>query len=80
MIRTGESAMDEINQLLNRMRSLALGASNSGVNDQAQLNAYQQELEEAIRSIDNIANNTAYGSLKLIDGSLSDSTLSSRCP
>ena len=77
MIRTGESAMDEINQLLNRMRSLALGAANDGVNDQAQLNAYQQELEEAIRSIDNIANNTAYGSLKLLDGSLADSTLSS---
>ncbi len=76
MVRTGEAAMDEIGSLLNRMRELALGAANHGVNDQNQRDAYQQELDEAINSINNIANNTAYGSIKLLNGNLADSTLS----
>ncbi|NRA39418.1 MAG: flagellin [Planctomycetes bacterium] len=76
MIRTGESAMDAISAQLNRMRTLILGAANKGVNDVSQLQAYQNELEESISSIDNIANNTAYGSKSLLNGNLADSSLS----
>lgn len=76
MIRTGESAMDEINALLNRMRELVLGASNHGSTDQSQKVAYQQELDEAIESVNRIANNTAFGSINLLNGNLADSTLS----
>ena len=71
MIQTAEGALDEMNTLLNKARSLALNAANEGVNDNARLVANQSELDNIITSITRIADNTQFGTKKILDGSLS---------
>ena len=71
MVQTAEGALDEMNTLLNKARSLALHAANEGANDVSQLIADQSELDNIIESIDRIASNTQFGTKKILDGSLS---------
>ncbi len=70
MVQTAEGALDEINALLTKARELTLHAANEGVNDTNQLLADQQELDNAISSITRIAEQTQFGTKKLLDGSL----------
>jgi flagellin len=69
VVQTGEGALNEVNSLLSKARSLALDAANSGVNDQNALNADQAELSNILSTIDNIANTTQFGTKKLLNGS-----------
>jgi flagellin len=69
MIQTAEGALNEINNLLISMRELAIHAANEGFNDADQLAADQAEIENAIATIDRIAQNTQFGTKKLLDGS-----------
>jgi flagellin len=69
MIQTAEGALTEINNLLVKMRELAIHAANEGFNDTAQLEADQAEIDNSILTIDRIAANTQFGTKKLIDGS-----------
>jgi flagellin len=69
MIQTAEGALNEINNLLINMRELAIHAANEGFNDTNQLAADQSEITNAISTIDRIANNTQFGTKKLLDGS-----------
>lgn len=69
LVQTGEGALNEINGLLTKARSLALDSANSGVNDADTLAANQAELRNALDSITKIATNTQFGSKKLLDGS-----------
>ncbi|HYE06098.1 MAG TPA: hypothetical protein VEL07_11355, partial [Planctomycetota bacterium] len=71
MVQTAEGALDEMNTLLNKARTLALHAANEGANDQNQLVADQSELDNIVDSIDRIANQTQFGTKKILDGSLS---------
>lgn len=73
VVSTAEGALDKVNTLLGKMRSLAIDSANLGVNDQAMLTANQNELDEAIDSITRIANYTQFGTKKLLDGSLASS-------
>ena len=68
MVQTAEGALDEMNSLLNKARELALHAANDGANDTNQLAADQSELDNIISSIDRIANNTQFGTKKILDG------------
>src|SRR5262249_52862622 len=68
LVQTGEGALNEINSLLNKARSLALDSANIGVNDQNALNATQAGLPNILTTIDNIANTTQFGQKKLLDG------------
>ena len=70
MVQTAEGALDEMNTLLNKMRSLALHAANDGANDINQLIADQSELDNIIDSVNRIAENTQFGTKKILDGSL----------
>jgi flagellin len=72
MIQTAEGAMDEVSTLLNKARSLAVHAANAGVNDTNQLVADQTELDNIVDSVNRIANNTQFGTKKILDGSLSN--------
>lgn len=69
MIQTAEGALTEINNLLVKMRELAIHAANEGFNDTAQLDADQAEIANSIATIDRIAANTQFGTKKLLDGS-----------
>lgn len=69
LVQTAEGALNEINSLLVKIRSLALDSANSGVNDDDALAANQAEISNALDTINRIANNTQFGTKKLLDGS-----------
>lgn len=69
LVQTAEGALNEINSLLVKVRSLAIDSANSGVNDEDALAANQAEIANALDTINRIANNTQFGTKKLLDGS-----------
>jgi flagellin len=69
LVQTAEGALNEINSLLVKVRSLALDSANSAVNDNDALAANQAEIDNAIDTINRIANNTQFTTKKLLDGS-----------
>lgn len=69
LVQTAEGALSEINALLVKVRSLAIDSANSGVNDTDALAANQAEIDNALDTINRIANNTQFLSKKLLDGS-----------
>jgi len=73
MVQTAEGALTEMNALLVKARTLAIDAANAGVNDADSLAASQAELDKALDTIERIANNTQFGTTKLLDGTLSAS-------
>jgi len=69
LVQTAEGALNEINSLLVKVRSLAIDSANTGVNDADALAANQAEIDNALDTINRIANNTQFGTKKLLDGS-----------
>ena len=59
LVQTAEGALTEINTLLVKIRSLAIDSANEGVNDEDALAANQAEIDNALETIDRIANNNA---------------------
>jgi len=71
MVQTTEAALTEVNNLLIRMRQLALQANNEGGNDRTTLVANQAEIDDALETINRIAQNTQFGNRRLLNGSAS---------
>lgn len=67
--KTAEGALSEVNSLLKQARSLALANSNDATLSTDQKQANQTQLQSIMASIDRIAQQTQYGSKKLLDGS-----------
>ncbi|MBL8060168.1 MAG: hypothetical protein JNK63_05580 [Chthonomonas sp.] len=67
--KTAEAALEEVNRLLRDARTLAVASSNSGTLDEAQRQANQNQISSIIQSITRIAQSTAFGTKKLLDGS-----------
>ncbi len=67
--KTAEGALSEVNSLLTQARSLALANSNDATLSTDQKQANQTQLQSIMASIDRIAQQTQYGSKKLLDGS-----------
>lgn len=74
MAQTAEGAMGEVTNMLQRMRELAVQASNGSItnDDRASL---QIEVGQLLSEVDNIASRTAFNGLKLLDGSASKLSL-----
>lgn len=68
LVQTAEGALNEINTLLVKIRSLAIDSANEGVNDEDALAANQAEIDNALDTIDRIAKNTQFGVKKLLNG------------
>lgn len=68
LVKTAEGALDEIHNLLRTMRQLAVHASNTGVNDLTALQADQTQIRSALESLNRIAEQTQFGTKKLLDG------------
>ena len=77
LVQTGEGALNEINSLLVKARSLALDSANSGVNDATAQAANQAEITNILSSIDNIAGTTKFGTKNLLNGAAQDGALAS---
>ncbi len=69
VVQTGEGALNEMNTLLTKVRSLMVDSANTGVNDSNALAANQAEIDNILTTIDRIASSTQFGSRKLLDGS-----------
>lgn len=69
VVQTAEGALNEINSILVKIRSLALDSANAGVNDEDAFAANQAEIENALDTINRIAENTQFGEKRLLDGS-----------
>ena len=68
LVQTAEGALNEINSLLTKVRSLAIDSANSGVNDSDALAANQAEIANALETVTRISTNTQFGSKKLLNG------------
>ena len=54
---------------LTEIRSLAIGAANSGVNDEAMQSAYQKEADNLVQSYNRTIETSSFGKQGLLDGS-----------
>jgi flagellin len=69
MLQTADGALQQITDHLQKIREIAVAASNETTSTQ-QFAAYQADLQAELAAIDNIATNTKYGSHTLLDGSI----------
>ncbi len=69
LIGTAEAALNEVNSLLLDIRESVVFAMNSGGNDPTQVDAEQDSIDNALRSIDRIAQTTRFATRSLLDGS-----------
>ena len=72
VVQTAEGAMDEVSRLLVNIRQRAVAAANTGVNNELIVAASQSEIQNALNSIDRIAENTQFGSKTLLNGTNSE--------
>jgi flagellin len=67
--KTAEGALDEINRLLRDARGLAVASANTGTLSQSAIQANQTQLQSIAQSITRIAQQTQFGTKRLLDGS-----------
>ncbi len=75
MIGTAEGAMDQMTEVMNKIRVLAVSALNDATMDANQLAALQADLDTAVSSLSRMATDNRYGTIALLDGTLGDNTL-----
>lgn len=68
MTKTAEAALDEVQRLVRNLRALSVASANTAVVDSASLQANQSQIRSTLQSIDRIAEQTAWGNKKLLDG------------
>lgn len=73
LIQTAEGALQESQNIIQRMRELAVQAA-SDTNTDDDREQIQQEITQMTREVDRIANTTEFNTKKLIDGSQAGST------
>ncbi|MFC3824307.1 flagellin, partial [Planomonospora venezuelensis] len=66
--QTAEGALTETHSILQRMRDLAVQASNGGSQNADAQKAANLEFKELSKELDRIAGNTTFGTQKLLDG------------
>ncbi len=69
VVQTAEGALNELHNMLNRMRDLAVQSANTGTQDTAARNASQAEINQLSSEIDRIVTSTKFGQQALLDGS-----------
>ncbi|MBV9830704.1 MAG: flagellin [Marmoricola sp.] len=68
VVQTAEGALTETHSILQRMRDLAVQASNGGSQDPTAQGAADTEFQQLGAELDRIANTTKFGSQSLLDG------------
>jgi flagellin len=74
LMQTGEGAMNEVTDILQRMRELAVQSVN-GTNNDSDRTALNDEVVQLKAEIDRIATTTEFNSQKLLDGSFKGKSL-----
>jgi flagellin len=75
LVKTAEGALNEVTNLLQEMRTLAVHAANTGVNSTNDIAADQAQLDKAVASIDRIATTTKFNGKALLDGTYTSQVL-----
>lgn len=73
-LNIADGALGGINDYLQRIYELSVKASN-GLNSGSDLNSMQKEVDQLMQGITEMASNTEYNTMKLIDGSMADMSL-----
>jgi len=68
VVQTAEGALNEVHSILQRMRDLAVQASNTGSQDATARAAASTEFTQLSAELDRIGNTTKFGSSNLLDG------------
>jgi len=71
VVQTAEGALTETHSILQRMRDLAVQASNDGAQSSASKGAADAEFKELVKELDDIAGKTTFNGTNLLDGSYS---------
>ncbi|MEX0834751.1 MAG: flagellin, partial [Nitriliruptor sp.] len=69
LVQTAEGAQTEVHTILQRMRDLVVQSGNLGTNDNEALKANQSEIAQLSEELDRIADQTQFGTKKILDGS-----------
>lgn len=72
LIQTAEGALDEVHSILQRMRELAVQSANDTNMTEVDREAMQDEVNQLLDEIDEIAKRTEFNTQKLLDGSFSE--------
>lgn len=75
MINVAEGALGSITDSLQRIRELSVQASNSAIYGDSELNAIQGEIEQLKQGISDVAKNTTFNTMNLLDGSMTGSNI-----
>ena len=70
MLQTAEGALNEVSELLIKIKQLTVHAQNEAINSPDILTADQKEIDNLLSSIDRISKNTEFGGKRLLDGSM----------
>ena len=70
IITTADSAMGQINSLLNDVRGLVVEAANTGALSDEEISANQLQIDSSLEAINRIAESTTFQGRKLLNGSL----------
>ncbi len=71
LVKTGEGAMQEVQDMLNRMVELATQSANGTYDNEVDRDNLQKEVDQLKTEIDRIADSANFNGIKLLDGSLS---------
>ena len=69
LVQTTEANLNEITSLLTGIRQLAIHAANEGTNNEVMLEADQDEIRNALDTINRISMQAQFGKKRLLDGS-----------
>ena len=72
LVKTAEGAMQEIQDMLNRMDYLATQSANGTYQDEVDRENLQKEVNQLLSEIDRIADSSNFNGIKLLDGSLDE--------
>jgi flagellin len=74
LVKTGEGAMQEVQDMLNRMVTLATQSANGTYDEETDRDNLQKEVDALTEEINRIADSANFNGIKLLDGSLQSGT------
>ena len=72
VVQTAEGALNEVHAMLERVRTLAVQAANTGANSTEAREALQAEVDQLAEEITRIGQSTKFGDVSLLDGSFNE--------
>ncbi len=72
LVKTAEGAMQEVQDMLNRMVTLATQSANGTYDNETDRAALQQEIDQLNSEINRIADSANFNGIKLLDGSMDE--------